>query len=151
MDPRKFDAVADSLRNRGEEPTGSSGSALRTLEAQVEAIARGDFSRVLAQATDDVTLEIFAPPEFPFIRSARGSGAFQLAIERNFAAVTDQRPQIRDVFAEGEKIVLFGRETGTIQSSGVRYEVEFVERFIYREGRLAAVQIVVAHSRPGGD
>ena len=151
MDPRKFDAVVDSLRKQAAESPGGSGSELRTMEARIEAISSGDFGRVLAHATEDVTLEIFAPPEFPFLRSARGSSAFRQVIEQNVAAVTDQRPEIRDAFAEGDKIVVLGRETGTIRSSGIRYEVEFVERFIYREGRLAAVQIVLAHSRPVGE
>jgi ketosteroid isomerase-like protein len=98
-----------------------------------------------------VTLDVFVPPEFPFVRMARGAGAFRRAIEHNFSAVVDQRPEIRDVFAEGDRVVILGRETGTLRSTGRTYEVEFVERFTFREGRLAAVQIIAAYAKPVGD
>ena len=131
------DSVDDHIRSQN----------LRTLQSQIDAIARGDLAVVLQQACEDVTLEIFVPPEFPFVRSATGSEAFRLALEQNFAAVANQQPTILDLFSEGDRIVLFGRETGRIQSTGVAYDIEFVQRFTFRDGRLASVQVIGAHAR----
>jgi hypothetical protein len=69
-------------------------------------------------------------------------------VHKNFGAVTNQRPEIRELFAEGNRVVLFGRETGTIRATGTNYDVEFVERFTFRDDRLIAVHIIAAHRRP---
>lgn len=118
---------------------------LQSIQTQLDAVSRGDFDAVLAQAHDDATLEIFAPPEFPWIRRAAGASALREALVQNFGSVDNQRPEIRDVFTEGDTVILFGRERGVIRTTGLAYHVEFVERFTFRHGRLAAVRIVAAH------
>jgi hypothetical protein len=62
--------------------------------------------------------------------------------------VTDQRPSITSISAQGDTVVLFGREQGRIRGSNTPYDVEFVERFTFVDGRLASVRIIVAHSAP---
>ena len=115
------------------------------ISEQLEAIESRDIDSVFHNAHDDVTLEIFAPPEFPIARQAKGLHEFREAITRNFGAVEEQRPHIREVFAEGDTVILFGSETGTLRDTAVSYSVEFVERFTFRDGRLAALRIVAAH------
>jgi uncharacterized protein len=147
--PKDFHAVTRHLGAAADAADdGPRSQNLRTLQSQIDAIARGDLAVVLQQACDDVELEIFVPPEFPFTRSAIGAGPFRDAVEANFAAVADQKPDIVDLFSEGEKVVLFGRETGIIKSTGIRYDIEYVQRFTFRDGRLAGVQIIGAYSRP---
>ena len=119
---------------------------VRTISDQLDAIARGDFASVFQDAHDDVALEIHAPPEFPFIRMAQGADELHKAIVHNFGGIADQRPRIRETFAEGDTVILFGTETGKIKDSGFRYHVEFVERFTFRDGRLASVRIIAAHA-----
>ena len=65
----------------------------------------------------------------------------------NFAAVAEQTPRIRDIFADGNTFVLYGRERGKVRATGVPYDVEFVERFTFKDGRLVSVRIVVADTR----
>jgi ketosteroid isomerase-like protein len=148
---RDFAAVTSELRRRADGYTNRLGENVRTLQAQLEAISRGDLESVLACAADDVTLEIFAPPEFPFVRQASGAAAFRAALQANFEAVGDQTPEVRDVFAEGDKVVLFGRETGIVRATGLRYDLEFVERFTFRSAKLVAVQIIAAHAKAQSD
>ena len=119
---------------------------VRTIVEQLDAIARSDFGSVFRDAHGDVTLEIFAPPEFPFIRQARGVGELQAAIVHNFESVVEQHPQIRETFAQGDTVILFGTETGQVRQTGRRYHVSFVERFTFRDGRLAAIRIIAAPS-----
>ena len=150
--PKDFHAVTSHLGTAAD-AAGDDVRAgnLRTLQSQIEAIARGDFGGILQHACEDVTLELFVPPQFPFVRSATGADAFRQALEQNFSAVTNQQPTILDVFSEGERVVLFGRETGIIQSTGATYDIEFVQRFTFRDGCLASVQVIGAHARTVGD
>ena len=119
---------------------------IRSIEEQLAAIARGDFAAAVANALDDVHFEIFAPPEFGFVRQARGREQLLRAIQTNFAAVENQQPEIINVVAQGETIVLIGRERGTHRESGAAYAVEFVHRFTFRGGRLASLRIIAAKS-----
>ena len=117
---------------------------IRSVQERVEAIGRGDLSAALENAADDVILEIFAPPEFRWIRHARGIDALRAAMAHNFESVENQTPEILNVLAEGDNVVLFGRERGAIRETGQPYDVQFVERFTFLEGRLASIRIVAA-------
>ena len=121
-------------------------SHLAAVEAQLAAIARGDYAGVVANVHDDVELDIFAPPEFAWHRRARGVQAFQEAVEHNFGTVIDQRPEITTVLAQDDVVVLIGREQGRIRDTGQEYDVEFVHRFTFRDGRLASVRIIAARA-----
>src|SRR5262245_43036294 len=82
------------------------------LRDQIAAIERGEFESILHDAHDDVTLELFVPAHFPFVTHARGKPQVLAAIAHNFGAVVEQAPEMRDIFAEGDTVVLFGRERG---------------------------------------
>ena len=144
--PNSVHSLASQLQRVGEGSSPEVRAHLRSIQTQIEAIANGYLESVLRNAHADATLEIFAPPEFPWIRNATGIDELQAAVQQNFGAVDDQRPEVRDIFAEGDTVILFGRERGVIRDSQTRYDVEFVERFTYREGRLAGVRIVAAHA-----
>ena len=135
--------LAEAARRRPAAETARS-AHIRTVQAQIDAIGRGDLSAALESAREDVLLEIFAPPEFPWIRTARGLADLHAAMTHNFGSVDDQRPEIQNVVAEGESVVLFGREHGVIRETGHPYDVQFVQRFTFVEGRLASIRIVAA-------
>jgi ketosteroid isomerase-like protein len=141
-----FGQAASSLQRAAAERSAEPAEHLRWIQTQIEAIERGDFDSVMRDAHEDVTLDIFAPPHFPFVTRARGKPELLAAILHNFGAVQEQTPHIQDIFAEGQTVVLFGRERGKIRSTGVPYDVEFVERLTFKDGRLASARIVVAES-----
>jgi ketosteroid isomerase-like protein len=143
---RHLGALASALQRVAAERPRQTAQHLLSIHAQIEAIERGDVESVLQHAHDDVTFEIFAPPQFPFISSAHGLEELRAAVTHNFAAVVDQQPELRDIFAEGDTVILFGRERGRLRERGDRYDVEFVQRFAFRDGRLASVRIVVAEA-----
>lgn len=146
MATRDFGVVRSGLRESAAEVAPAAQQHVRTLEEQLEAIQRGDFDSVLEHAHADVTLEIFAPPEFTWIRRANGLAELRAAMVQNFEAVGDQRPELRDIFAERDTVILFGRERGVNRATGTPYDLEFVERFTFRDQRLAAVRIVAAYA-----
>lgn len=148
--PRDFNQATSTLQQAIDDPAQAPAprAHLLSVQAQLEAIARGEFDEVLQQAQPDVTLDIFAPPEFAWVRHARGVADLRHAVEHNFGTVEDQRPEITNVLTETNVVVLFGRERGRVKSTGVAYDMEFVERFTFREDRLAAVRIIAAYTVP---
>lgn len=117
---------------------------IRSVQEQIEALARGDVAGALTTAQPDLQLDIFAPPDFSWVRHASGIDAVRDAMEHNFDALEDQRPEILNVLAQRDTVVLIGREVGRIRSTGMSYDVQFVDRFTFQGGRLAAIQIVAA-------
>jgi ketosteroid isomerase-like protein len=150
--PRKdFRAVTQRLQEAATEIGGSSEAAkraanVRAIQEQIDAIARGDLDAALREAHADLELEIFAPPEFPWVRHARGVDALRSAIQHNFGSVEQQTPTIQNVVTEHDTVVLFGREHGIIKQTGARYDVQFVQRFTFADGRLRSVRIVAARN-----
>jgi ketosteroid isomerase-like protein len=126
MTQRDFSAATKGLQKALDAPKTTSDAPdarplIRSVQAQIDAIARGDFDAALSQALPHVTLEIFAPSEFLWIRRAEGVAEFRRAIEHNFGSVEDQRPQITSVFTTADSVVLFGREQGRIRATGEAY------------------------------
>ena len=145
MRPKDFARITGRLREAANATAGIPAGQLRSLSTYIDALARGDLAPLLAAASADVTLQIFAPPEFPFVRESTGLDAIKAAIEQNFDSVLNQQPEISDVFGEGDSIVLFGRERGVIRATRMPYDVEFVQKFTFAGEKLTAVRIVVAH------
>jgi ketosteroid isomerase-like protein len=148
---RDFSQVSAKLQEQLQAVRGGSASRdakplVRSVQAQIDAIARGDFESVLAQALPTVTLEIFAPAEFVWIRRAEGLEEFRRALEHNFGSIQDQRAQLTNVFTEVNTVVLFGREQGRIRATGQPYDMEFVHKFTFQDDRLSSVRIVAAHA-----
>jgi ketosteroid isomerase-like protein len=117
---------------------------IRAVQAQIDAIARGDLTAALADAHPEVELEIFAPPEFDWVRRAHGVEEMSAAITHNFGSLDQQTPTIQNVLTQADTVVLFGHEHGIIRATGARYDVQFVQRFTFEDGRLRSVKIVVA-------
>jgi ketosteroid isomerase-like protein len=146
---RNFAGATRPLQEAREKETvigAHSAEHLATVEAQLAAIASGDYASALANVRDDIELDIFAPPEFAWLRRARGRQEFQKALEHNFGALSDQRPEITTVVAQDDVVIMIGREQGRIRETGQEYDVEFVHRFTFRDGRLASIRIIAARA-----
>lgn len=148
--PKDFSSAVERLRQSSTQKDGASAaessSHVESIAEQIDAIGRGDLDAAMAAAHPDVELEIFAPPEFPWIRKARGLEELRRAVEANFSALQDQRPEITNVLTQGDVVVLIGRERGIVRETGAEYDVEFVHRFTFRDGRLAAIRIIAARA-----
>jgi uncharacterized protein len=143
--PKDFSAAQRRLvRSADELRDPAAAEHVRSVQEQIDAISRGEYAAALRAAHPDVELEIFAPRDFPFVRRARGVAEIERALARNFGALEDQKPEISSVVAQGDVVVLIGRERGRIRATNAPYEVEFVHRFTFRDGALASVRIVAA-------
>jgi ketosteroid isomerase-like protein len=78
---------------------------LRSIQRLIEAIGRGDLETAIANAHPDVRFEIYAPPEFLWIRQATGIEGLRHAVRHNFDSVEDQHPEITSLTTQGDTIV----------------------------------------------
>ena len=104
------------------------------------AIGRDDLTAVGEMLADEVRLEILGPDELPFIREAKGRAQMLEAIKENFGAVQDQRPKIKAVIAQGDKVMVMLEEEGAVRATGKRYRIKRKQRFIIREKKVELVE-----------
>ncbi len=116
------------------------------LKAMVEAVARDDYDAIAKVVDDGVRLQILAPPDVPFIRSAEGAPAFLDAVRRNFAMLEVQKPVVLSIVAQGEVVVVIVREQGRYAEDGRGYDMHAVQEFVFREGKLARIFEICARS-----
>ena len=118
---------------------------LQILTRLMDCVVRGDNSPLEAVLTPDAEIAIHAPAEFPWIRQARGPAEIGAMIGHNFAALADQVPEIHSVVAQGDSIVLTGREGGRIRDTGQPYDVYFAQQYRFREGKITEIRQVVSY------
>lgn len=123
---------------------------VEALQAAFRAIASDDPAAFAATLDDAIVLEILGPPEGPFVGRWEGRDEVAQAVWRNFAMLEGQDTEIRLVVAQGDTIVLHGRERGRVRASGHEYDLEWVQFYTYRDGRLAAVREFLIAPIPGG-
>ena len=90
---------------------------LRSVQTQMNAICRGDVASLLNEAHADVQLDIFAPPEFKWIRHAKSLDELRHAVELNFDSVEHQRPKISNVIAQGSPSSAASTPIGTVTTT----------------------------------
>lgn len=115
-------------------------------DRHIAAISKGDYAGAVADAHHDIELEVFGPREFGWTSHARGRAAIRAALKHNRRTVDTRQRRVNDVISEGNTVVLFGREQGRVRQTGEAYDVDFVHRLTFRDGRLASVRIVTARS-----
>ena len=109
---------------------------VRAIQQMFEAFARSDLTAFLDDVHPDVDLEIFAPADFPWIRRARGLAKFRAAVEHNFAAHGAQRPEVLNVVAQGNIVVLIARERRRLRESVQEFDMHFAYEFTFRDGKV---------------
>ena len=141
-----LDSLVEDLARARDRAQGDASLQLATIQEQIDAISRGDFEATLQNASPDIQLEIYMPPEFPFIARARGISALREAMAHNFAAVVDQQPTISNIITSGDVVVMFGTERGRLRATGAPYHVEFVHRFTFDGCALRNIRIIAARA-----
>lgn len=119
-----------------------------TLRRMLAAIAGGRFSELRACLAPDVTLEIAAPPRFPWVRRAAGAEAVAEAVAHNFDTVREQMPHPLALVARGDTVMIMARETGRLAHSGEAYDVLLAQQFTFRDGLLAVFRSTAADAAP---
>jgi len=114
------------------------------LLAVIQAIGTGNFAALPQYLTDDVELHIHG---FPALDGRwLGCTAVVAATASNYAKVTDQKPQIRAMIAQGDEIALRFHETGRLVESNDSYEVDVVLWCTFVDGRIRRIEeFIISH------
>lgn len=118
-------------------------SNLKTLKKLFEAIHVNDFAGASTHFTDDIVQEIRGSSDAPFVVKVVGRDAVRDQLIKNFGALTEQRPVIERLTAQGDTLVLQIKETGRMIEADAPYDVRAVQIYSFRGDKLASmVQII---------
>jgi uncharacterized protein len=117
---------------------------VRRLREQYRAIAAGDFAGFVSSLAEDVEMEIAGPDSVPFRGRWQGRDRVIDVVRSNFAQVEDQEPRVEGLFAQGDTVVILGRERGRYRATGQPYEYQWVQFHTFRDGKVVRFREVVA-------
>lgn len=109
---------------------------VRCVQEIYRAIALRDYAGAAARMSEDFVMEILGPPEIPFTGYWEGREQMAAVLERNFSQLDDQTPQLIGVSAHRDAVLVMGRETGRVRSTGKPYALHWVQWFTFREFEL---------------
>ena len=110
---------------------------VRLLQRAYQAFLEGNGEGLLATLADDVDWHIAGPDEVPFVGAARGRDEVAAVLRKSFQTVEDQRPEVHEVIAQGDTVVVVGHERGRCKPTGAPYEGFWVHVFTFRDGQIA--------------
>jgi ketosteroid isomerase-like protein len=114
---------------------------VRRLQEVYQAVGQGDFDGGYAERlAEDAELEIIGPDVLPLVGRWQGRAAVVAATRRNFDLLTEQQPELQTVVAQGNSVVVVGRERGRWRATGEPYEIHWVQEFTFRDGKLARIR-----------
>ena len=141
IDPRFIDRLQHAFREGDEQAAGKTAEAenVRVIEEVFRAIARKDFDALGGLLAEDVTFEIVGPGGGPMAARAEGRGRVIEAARGNFAQVEEQRPEILSVVAQGDTVVVVGKERGRFRSTGREYELHWMHEYKLVGGKVLRI------------
>jgi ketosteroid isomerase-like protein len=131
-------------------------SNVRRVEEVYRVIARDDFAALGEILADDVVLEIIGPPTSPMTGLHQGRQQVVEVTRNNFAQLEAQRPEIQSVVAQGDTVIVVGREQGRFRPTGRDYKVDWMHQFTFKGGKVARIRelfdsaALLSATEPGG-
>lgn len=110
---------------------------VEVVRKQYLAIANGDYAAFGELLTHDVDFEIVGPAEVPIVGGYRGRERVTQKVRENFDLLDTQNPEVQAVVAQGETVVVHGRESGRVKKTGRTYDIHWVQIFTFRDGKVA--------------
>lgn len=140
IDPRFIDRLQDAFREGDRNAAGKALEAenVRVIEEVFRAIARKDFDALGGLLADGVTFEIVGSGG-PMAARAEGRGRVVEAARGNFAQIEDQRPEVISVVAQGDTVVVVGKERGRFRATGREYEVHWMHQYRLEGGKVVSI------------
>jgi ketosteroid isomerase-like protein len=112
-------------------------NVMRLADEMYAAYLRADLDAILAGMTDDVEWQVVGPPAIPFAGSVQGREAVRQLLSKGFETLEEQRPEVLDVIAQGDTVMVLARETGRFKPTGKTYDLHWVQVFTFRGDKLA--------------
>lgn len=130
---------------------------VRRVEEVFRALASRDFDALNDVLTEEVTFEIVGSPGTPLAGLTKGREQVIEAVRNNFAQLEEQQPEILTVVAQGDTVVVVGRERGRFRPTGRDYELNWMHEYRFRGDKIAHMRELVDSAalldvvRPLGD
>jgi uncharacterized protein len=109
---------------------------VKRVEEVFRIIADKDFDSLKNVLADDVTLEIIGSSSTPMAGLTQGCERVIEATRNNFAQVEEQEPEIQSVIAQGNTVVVVGREKGRFRPTGRSYELHWMHQYTFMNGKI---------------
>lgn len=141
IDPQFINRLQDAFAE-GDENAGAKAveaGNVRVVEEVFRAVARKDFDALADLLAEGVTFEIVGSGASPMAGRAEGREQVIEAARGNFAQLDEQRPEILSVAAQGDTVVVLGRERGRFRPTGREYELHRMHQYGLRGGKVARI------------
>jgi uncharacterized protein len=121
----------DNVANKLEEAAN-----VRRVEEVFRLIARKDFKALDGILADEVTLEIVGSPDTPMAGLTQGRQQVIETLENNFDQVEEQQPEIQSVVAQGNTVVVIGRDRGRFRPTGRTYDLHWMHQYTFEGDKI---------------
>ena len=112
----------------------------RTVQRIFEAFGRGDIPAVLEHVSEDVTWKAPGPSAVPYFGDRRGhAGATEFFVQLG-GNVDFEHFEPGAFIAEGERVVVLGRERGRVKGTGKTFDNEWALVFTFGGGKVTGFQ-----------
>ena len=140
IDPQFIDRLQDAFREGDRNVAGKALEAenVRVIEEVFRVIARKEFDALGGLLPHDVTFEIVGSGG-PMAARAEGRERVVEAARGNFAQIEDQRPEVLSVVAQGDMVVVVGKERGRFRATGREYEVHWMHQYRLEGGKVVRI------------
>src|SRR5215210_196908 len=113
----------------------------RRVQSIFEAFGRGDIPAVLEHVSEDVTWKAPGPDVIPYFGDRRGhAGATEFFVQLG-TNVDFEHFEPGAFVAEGDRVVVLGRERGLVRGTGKRFNNEWVIVFTFGGGKVTDLRI----------
>ncbi|HEX8141442.1 MAG TPA: nuclear transport factor 2 family protein [Pyrinomonadaceae bacterium] len=113
---------------------------VRCVEEVLRIIARKDFDALNDILADDVTFEIIGTSATPLAGITKGRQQVIETARNNFAQVEEQRPEIQSVVAQGNTVVVIGREQGRFRPTGRSYDLHWMYQYTFKDRKVISIR-----------
>ena len=97
----------------------------------------GKIEEALERFVDpEAVLENPLPEVIPFGGVFEGRQGFAAYLEAILRGISIERFEVDEIFADGERVTVLGRETSLVHTTGKRYTMSWVHVLTVRDGRI---------------
>jgi ketosteroid isomerase-like protein len=90
-----------------------------------------------------VELRLLGPASIPITGTWKGLDEILAAMRRNFAWLEQQNVTPQTVVAQGDLVLVVAHEVGIYRLTGARYELHFVQEFLFDGERVRRIRQIV--------
>jgi ketosteroid isomerase-like protein len=111
----------------------------QVVQRVYDAFGKGDIESILGNLTDDFIWNVPGPA--PFAGRRTGLDGMRQFFQQLASSVEIEQFDVNEILADGDKVVVLGKEREKIRATGNIFETEFVHVYTLRGGKLAHGQV----------